>query len=76
MKLHPSEETHKWPHSKTMRMTQSEIHTLENWLQSHDVHHVSVIVRRRAYTSQTKQYAVVVSLRDLHAWPAFVLAWC
>jgi hypothetical protein len=80
MNLHPSEETHRWPHSKTLRMTQGDIQAMEQWFDHNHVTHVHVSVRRRAYTNQgdaqTRKYAVVIHCRDLDAWPAVVLAWC
>ena len=76
LNLHVSEETHKWPHTRTLRMTSAQIRNLLDWLHANHIHHVHVDVHKRAYTAQTQQYAVVIYCRDLDAWPTIVITWC
>ena len=72
---HHSEETHRWPHTKTMRMTSFELKVMQNWLAENCEHSFYIDVHRRGYTSKTGEYAVIVFCRDLEIWPSFLLAW-
>ena len=74
-RLHASVETHRWPHSRTLRLTNIKIRQIEAWMRTHDCEHYHMSVRRRAYTAATGEYAVVVHCRDLTVWPQFVLTW-
>lgn len=73
--LHESEETHRWPHSRTLRLTSIKIRQMRNWMITQECEHYHIHVRRRAYTAKTGEYAVVVHCRDLTVWPQFVLTW-
>ena len=73
--LHESEETHQWPHSRTLRLSSPQINQIRAWMQEQSCTAYHIHVLRRAYTAATGEYAVVVHCRDLIVWPQFVLTW-
>lgn len=74
-KLHESEETHRWPHTRTLRLSSPQINQIRAWMheQSCDAYHIHV--RRRVNTCATGKYSVIIYCRDLDVWPQFVLTW-
>jgi hypothetical protein len=73
-----SDETHKWPHTKTIHMSNRAIREMTAWLRDHCQHcgfYVSVL--RRQFTASTGLYSVVVYIQDNNEdlWTLFKLTW-
>jgi hypothetical protein len=73
--LHVSEETHKWPHSPTMRLSSTRINSMRAWMHTQSCAAYHMDVKRRSYTATTGEYAVIVRCRDLDVWYQFVITW-
>lgn len=74
-RLHESVETHRWPHSRTLRLNSSEIQKVRTWMQDQSCTAYHISVRRRVNTWATGKYSVIIHCRDLDVWPQFVLTW-
>lgn len=73
--LHESVETHRWPHSHTLRLSSHQINQIRAWMRDQSCTQYHNHVKRRAYTHTSGEYAVIVYCRDLDVWRQFVLTW-
>lgn len=69
-------ETHKIPHTRTMRMTSDEIKHLRRWLADNTTMQYHVMVRKTKLAKTHGIYSVVVYIADDELWPLFRLTWC
>ena len=71
-----TDETHKWPHTRTLHLTKDDLKKLREWLidKTNRRYYVSVRKTKRAKTEGI--HSVVVYLDDPDAWTLFTLTWC